>query len=45
MPVNGSGRFIGPGQPLRDGLIGWYDSRYKEPDLSNGSDWTDLSGE
>jgi len=45
MPINGSGRFIGPGQPLRDGLIGWYDSRYKEPDLSNGSDWTDLSGE
>ena len=45
MPVNGSGRFIGPGQPIRDGLIGWYDNRYKEPDLSSGGDWIDLSGE
>ena len=44
MPINGSGRFIGPGQPLRDGLIGWYDSRYKEPDLSTGGDWIDISG-
>ena len=45
MPINGSGRFIGPGQPIRDGLIGWYDNRYKEPDLSSGGDWIDLSGE
>ena len=45
MPINGSGRFIGPGQPIRDGLIGWYDNRYKEPDLSDGGDWIDLSGE
>ena len=45
MPVNGSGIFIGPGQPIRDGLIGWYDNRYKEPDLSSGGDWIDLSGE
>ena len=45
MPINGSGRFIGPGQPLRDGLIGWYDSRYKESSLSSGGTWIDLSGE
>ena len=44
MPINGSGRFIGPGQPIRDGLIGWYDSRYKESDLSSGGTWFDLSG-
>ena len=43
MPVNGSGRFIGPGQPIRDGLIGWYDSRYKEPDLGTGNNWFDIS--
>ena len=45
MAINGSGRFIGPGHPIRDGLIGWYDNRYKEPDLSSGGDWIDLSGE
>jgi len=44
MAINGSGRFIGPGHPVRNGLIGWYDNRYKEPDLAAGSDWTDLSG-
>lgn len=44
MPVNGSGRFIGPGQPIRDGLVGWYDTRYKRDSLSDGGDWTDLSG-
>ena len=35
MPVNGSGRFIGPGQPIRDGLVGWYDTRYKRDSLSD----------
>lgn len=44
MPINGSGRFIGPGQPIRDGLIGWYDNRYKEPDLDTGNNWVDISG-
>lgn len=44
MPINGSGRFIGPGQPIRNGLIGWYDSRYKEPDLDTGNNWVDISG-
>jgi len=44
MPINGSGRFIGPGQPIRNGLIGWYDNRYKEPDLDTGNNWVDISG-
>ena len=43
MPVNGSGRFVGPGQPIRDGLISWHDNRYKEPDLDEGEDWFDIS--
>ena len=44
MPVNGSGRFIGPGQPIRDGLLFWGDSRYKELNNVTGGAWVDLSG-
>ena len=44
MPVIGAGRFIGPGHPIRDGLILWYDSRFKEPDLASGDEWFDISG-
>tara|TARA_Y100001937_G_C7104476_1_gene324222 strand:- start:543 stop:1238 length:696 start_codon:yes stop_codon:yes gene_type:complete len=44
VPVNGSGRLIGPGHPIRDGLILWYDSRFKEPQLDSGEDWFDISG-
>mgnify|MGYP003118034604 FL=1 len=44
MPVNGSGRFIGPGHPIRDGLILWLDPRYKETNLVTGGNWVDMSG-
>jgi len=44
MPVNGSGRFIGPGHPIRDGLILWLDPRYKETNLITGGNWVDQSG-
>ena len=44
MPVNGSGNFIGPSQPQRQGLVQWFDSRYVEPSIGGGT-WDDISGE